>query len=87
MVNLIIAIIISDIQELKLEVKVQDTINKAFQAITYNKLFTLAPLNYKKDIYIHMTGGDCRGIKVSLNTQNDLLSIVRSKKGYQTYPC
>ena len=86
MINLIIAIIISDIQELKLDVKIQDTINKAYHAITYNKVFGYTPLSDKKDICIHKVCYGCNGIKICKNTQQDLLTIVRSKKEYREYP-
>ena len=79
MVNLIIAIIISDIQELKLDVKTQDTINKAYYAITYNKIFGYAPLRDRQDICIHRLCYGCKGIKICKNTQEELLAIVRSK--------
>ena len=43
MVNVIVAIIVSDIKELRQDVKIQDTINKAYHVVSYGRIMNIRP--------------------------------------------
>ena len=43
MVNLVVAIIVSDVQELRQDVDIQSSINKAYQIVQFRSIFRLKP--------------------------------------------
>ena len=43
MVNLVVAIIVSDVQELRQDVDIQSSINKAYQIVQFKSIFRLKP--------------------------------------------
>ena len=43
MVNLVVAIIVSDVQELRQDVEIQSSINKAYQIVQFGSIFRLKP--------------------------------------------
>jgi len=66
MINLIVAIIILDIQELRLQVKLQDTINKAYHVISHNLILPIEQVNDTPfDLCNHRLCNDCTGIKIN----------------------
>lgn len=82
MINLIVAIIILDLQELKLQVKLQDTINKAYHVISYNRILPMAQFNdtpFELCNHRLCNTEDCSGIKITRNTEEELFKIVRKK--------
>ena len=84
MVNVIVAIIVSDIKELRKDVKIQDTLNKAYHVVSYGKILNLRPtiqdISRPIDICTHSICFKCNKIKVSLDCEEDLLSIVKKQK-------
>ena len=81
MVNVIVAIIVSDIKELRKDVKIQDTLNKAYHVVSYGKILNLRPtIQDISDICTHSICFKCNKIKVSLDCEEDLLSIVKKQK-------
>ena len=97
MINLVVAIIVSDIAELKKEGIIQDTINKAYHIISHGNILAcktsfqckrIDDKNIKKEdatnICTHSICFDCKGIKVSPNVQDNLFAIVK-KRNTVTY--
>ena len=63
MVNVIVAIIVSDIKELRKDVKIQDTLNKAYHVVSYGKILNLRPTIQdisKSSVIKRMTGASDR---------------------------
>ena len=80
MINLIVAIIILDIQELRQQVKLQDTINKAYHVISYSRIGTIAHVSDSpSEICTHKFCQNCTGIKITRNTEQELYKIVRKR--------
>ena len=77
MVNLIVAIIISDLTELKRQVRMQDTLNKVNHVMTYHTLLSIHPSVAKKEVCIHQVCFQCNAIKVPENVQQELIEIGR----------
>ena len=75
MVNLIVAIIISDLTELRRQVRMQDTLNKVNHVMTYHTLLSLHPSVDNKEICIHQVCYQCNAIKVPENIQQELIEI------------
>ena len=96
MVNLVVAIIVSDIEELKKEGKIQDTLNKASHIISHGNICFLSnPLRQVEapgtekwkdsgiDICVHSICFKCNGVKVSPNVRDKLLNIAKEKNNVQ----
>ena len=67
MVNVIVAIIVSDIKELRKDVKIQDTLNKAYHVVSYGKILNLRPTIQdvsKSSVIKRMTGASGRPIDI-----------------------
>ena len=94
MINLVVAIIVSDIAELKKEGIIQDTINKAYHIISHGNMLAcktsfkcrrIDDKNIKNlnengtNICTHSICFDCKGIKVSPNVQDNLFAIVKKR--------
>ena len=83
MVNLFVAIIVSDIEELKREGNIQETIQKVYHIINYENIlscFHHLGEGLKKNnngICTHSICFRCKAIKVSPNIQLELQNIVR----------
>ena len=83
MVNVIVAIIVSDIKELRKDVKIQDTLNKAYHVVSYGKILNLRPTiqdDRPIDICTHSICFKCDKVKVSPDCEEDLLNIVKKQK-------
>ena len=94
MINLVVAIIVSDIDELKREGVIQDTINKAYHIISHGNIVAVTHsikskkvddrksgqlLKDKTEICMHSICFNCNGIKVSSNVQNNLSKLVKKR--------
>ena len=94
MINLVVAIIVSDIDELKREGVIQDTINKAYHIISHGNIVAVTHsikskkvddrksgqlLKDKTEICMHSICFNCSGIKVSSNVQNNLSKLVKKR--------
>ena len=92
MVNLFIALIITDIEELRREGNIRETLNKAFDIISYGQImkswegiislcYTHRPIisTSHADICVHDICFDCDKIKVPTNIRDELQSIARKK--------
>ena len=77
MVNLIVAIIISDLTELRRQVRMQDTLNKVNHVMTYHTLLSIQPSVDNKEVCIHQVCFQCKAIKVPQNIQQELTEIGR----------
>ena len=99
MINLVVAIIVSDIAELKKEGIIQDTINKAYHIISHGNILACKTAFQRKriddkniknlnedaiKICTHSVCFDCQGIKVSPNVQDNIFAIVK-KRNTVTY--
>ena len=86
MVNLFVAIIVSDIEELKREGNIQEMVNKAYHIIHYENLLSCLHLlddqekNYKCVICTHSICFNCKGIKVSQHVQLQVQNIINRNK-------
>jgi hypothetical protein len=99
MVNLVVAIIVSDIEELKKEGVIQDIINKAYHIISHGNISSLSSLsctfrkvedstkqewkNSAVDICVHSICFTCNGMKVSPSVKDKLLDIVNKRNNVQ----
>ena len=85
MVNLFVAIIVSDIEELKREGNVQEIVNKAHHIIHYENLlyclhrFDDQEKKYKCVICTHTICFNCKGMKVSPNVQLQVQNIIKRR--------
>ena len=79
MVNLIVAIIISDITELRRQVRMQDTLNKVNHVMTYHTLLSIQPSVDNKEVCLHQGSPRAftKAIKVPQNIQQELIEIGR----------
>ena len=91
MVNLFVAIIVSDIEELKREGNIQETINKAYHIISYGNIISLVSRcyhldvqTYNTDICVHSICFDCKGTKVSRNIKLELQNIATKNNHIQS---
>ena len=98
MVNLVVAIIVSDIEDLKREGIIQDIINKAYHIISHGNTRTfLSRCTIRKvrdsttqdwknsalDICVHSICFRCNGMKVSPTVKDKLLAIVKKRNHVQ----
>ena len=82
MVNLFVAIIVSDIEELKREGNIQEMVNKAHHIIHYENLLSCLHLlddQEKLMICTHSICFNCKGIRVSQNVQLQVQNIIKRK--------
>ena len=99
MVNLVVAIIVSDIEELKREGLIQDSINKAYHIISHGNLLSCrrsllgqkvqdsnneVSKNNKTEICVHSICFNCKGLKVSASIKTNLLQIVEKRRNEQS---
>ena len=89
MINLVVAIIVSDIEELKMDGILQDTMNKAYHIISHGN-FCQWSINGKvessmkkefadsrvEEICIHSICFKCNGLKVSSHIKRRLIGIL-----------
>ena len=87
MVNLFVALIVSDIEELKREGGIQETVNKAHHVLHYENVLSvfqlfhreLTEMEQKEAICTHSICFNCPGRKVSLAIQQKLHNIVEAR--------
>ena len=89
MINLVVAIIVSNIEELKTDGIIQDTINKAYHVISHanfcqwsiqgQKIEDSIKKEFsssKVEICLHNICFNCKGLKVSSHIQRRLIEIL-----------
>ena len=93
MINLVVAIIVSNIEELKTDGTIQHTINKAYHIISHGNFCQWSlPGRKVKDsmkqefsssrveICLHNICFNCKGLKVSSHIQQRLIEILEERK-------
>ena len=92
MVNLVVATIVSDIEELKKEGTIQDIINKAYHIISHGNISSISCAirkvadstkqewkNSAVDICVHSICFTCNGMNVSPTVKEKLLDIINKR--------
>ena len=96
MINLVVAIIVSNIDELKTDGIIQDTINKAYHIISHanfcqwsihsQKIEDSIKKEFstlKVEICLHNICFNCKGLKVSSHIQRRLIEILEKRTAVQ----